>query len=329
MKYSKEELLKMHEHMVEARIFAQKIEEYTFAGDIRTVFHTPLGQEAIGVGMMSAMADKDWFVPTHRSQAATMMRFPKYPYIAEFFCRRDGVQKGTTFDYHLSDHDCRIPLPVALLGADFPIYTGFAWALKHQGIDEAVVIECGDGAASEGAVYEAWNLAALFKVPAVYLVIENGWAYSVPFERQSANPNISEKAVPIGLPNQVVDGNDILAVREAFEKALKMAHDNIPNVIECKTLRWGPHSIGTRVYPRWDEELVEESKVNNCPIKRLEKYMLENNVVDEKYIEDKWKSLEENLVELMEKAKEAPFATFEEIFNKENIYANPESGGDL
>jgi len=329
MRYSNVELLKMHEHLVRGRLFAIKMQEAVAEGLIRISFHSPLGQEAASVGMMSALADDDWFIPTHRSQCSMMMRLPLREYIAELFCRKAGINGGVSFDYHLNDFDYKLALPVAILGADFPIYTGFAWALKKKGLKDVVVVEAGDGACSEGATYEAWNLAALYKVPCVYVVMTNQWGMSVPLNLQSVNPNISEKAIPIGLSTQIVDGNDILAVREAMEIAIEKARNYEPNVIELKTLRWADHFVGQRAYPRHDQARLEEAKINDDPVVRYETYLIENGVATKEQLDKKTKEIDDELVEIINWAKELPSPEFDDVFRPEYVYANPETGGAM
>ena len=199
MKYSKEELLKMYYHLARARVFTLKMHEAVNAGYIRSSFHTPYGQEAISVAAVCSIGDNDWIVPTHRGQCISIMRFDMYQFIAEVFGKRDGVEKGVAFDFHCSDfgEGKRVPSPLAVLGGVVPTYVGFAWSLKAQKKDEIAVVFTGDGACSEGAVYEGWNLAALYKVPLIHVIENNQWAMTVPLERQTANPDIAEKAVGV------------------------------------------------------------------------------------------------------------------------------------
>ena len=329
MAYSKEELMKMYECMARGRIFALKMAEQVFAGNIGISFHSPLGEEATGVGIMSAMRDTDWFIPHHRSQNASLMRFDLYEYLCEFLCRKGGIGGGTTFDSHLSDHDLHVALPIAILGADYPVATGFAWALKFQGKDEVVVVEHGDGASNEGATYEAWNLAALYKVPCVYVITNNGWGMSVPLERHTANPNMSERAVPLGLSNQIVDGNDVLAVRKAMETALEKARRFEPNVVELKTVRGSDHFVGQRAYERSDWQALENAKVDNCPIKRYRDYLVGNGVSTSEELDKIYNEVEADFMKALERALASPKPGFDDVFNKKFVYTNVETGGDL
>lgn len=329
MRYSKDELLKMHNHLIRGRLLYFKIKEACSQGLVGISFHSPYGQEGPSVAIMSAMKDTDWFVPSHRSQVSVMMRFSLKEYFSELFCRTTGINRGVSFDYHLNDENRRICVPLTILGQDYPVYTGFAWGLKQQGKKDVVVIEAGDGACSEGATYEAWNLAALYKAPCVYIINNNEWAMAVPSERETFNPNISEKAVPIGLPTQIVDGSDLLAVREAMEIALEKARNCEPNVIEIKQLRWGDHFIGARAFKRHDQEKLEDAMANKDAVKIYEKYLIDNNVADRETLDKVAVEAEKEMDEAIAWAKEQPFPEFDDVFGKDYIYATPETGGEL
>lgn len=219
--------------------------------------------------------------------------------------------------------------PLGCLGGMIPTYAGFAWALKMQGSKEVVVAFHGDGGCSEGAAYEGWNLAALSKAPILYVIENNGWAMTVPLERQTVNPNISDRAAAMGLPATIIDGNNILEVREAVDKGLEMARAGQPNVIEMKTVRWDAHFVGQGNDYRHDMDIVKESMENDDCLKNFEKYLLENNVCDQKYMDDLKDKLGIELDEMVERAVKAPIPVKEDIYVKEQIYATSETGGEL
>lgn len=329
MKYKREELLKMYRELSKARSFTLKMEEANMAGFIRGSFHSPYGQEAIGVGIHNAMGENDWCAPTHRMQTVGMFRFDLYKFIAEIFGKKDGLHKGVSSDFHCSDYSCKMLSMTAVLGGSVPQYTGFAWALKKQG-KEGVVISCqGEGGCSEGVVAEAWNMASLFKPPIVFVIENNEWAITVPLSRQSANPNIAERAVPYGLPIQIIDGNDVLEVREAMEKAIELARDGQPNVVEMKTLRLGEHHVGAPGSYRHDKEKIAYYIENNDCLKRFEQYLLDNKVADKAWMDQVKEENDKELDMLIEKAKAAPIPKKEEILGKEYIYATVATGGEM
>lgn len=329
MKYSKEELLEMYENMATNRTFAVQMRDAIAKGYCRVAFHSGWGQEAVQTGIAYAMTDKEWFVATHRSQGVLMHKLGKFKFISEIFCRKTGVREGLTFDSHINDFEHKILPQCALIGANQPIYTGFAWGLKQKKSEDAVVIEVGDGACSEGCTWEGWNLASLYKVPVCYVVVNNEWAMSVYQPDETPNPNISEKAAPLGLETQIVDGNDVLAVREAVEKGIKMAHNDIPNIVELKTLRWDTHLIGQRAFKRPDEEKLEDAMKNDDPLIRFGDYLKNNNLADDELLTEMKNKAEKEISETIEKAAQEGTLTPDKIFNKNLVYASPETGGDL
>jgi len=330
--YNKEDLLTMYYHLKRGRLFTEKMHEAVFRGMIRSSFHTPYGQEAIGVGIVSAMRQTDWLSYTHRLQTAMIMRFDVSGFVSELFGFRDGIKHGSAFDYHIADYSregAHVLGMIGTLGGTVPLNTGFAYGLKKQGRDEVCVIVHGDGGCSEGAVYEAWNIAALQKVPAVYVIENNEWAMTVPLSRQSAVENISDKAAACGLPTSIVDGNDILAVRKAMDVAIEKARRFEPSVIEMKTLRWEAHFIGQGNEYRQDKERVAESQEKDDCVQRFESYLLKQEFVSRAFIQETETKLNAELDEAISKSEAGIKPTYDDIYRKEYIYANSETGGDL
>ena len=331
MSYSNEELLRMYYHLARGRIFTLKMHEAVNAGYIRSSFHTPWGQEAIAVGSACAMRKNDWLAPTHRDQCASIMRFDMYKFIAEIMAKGDGMADGTGFDYHVSDFsdDVHMLCPLGCLGGMIPLYAGFSWALKQEGKDDVVVVFHGDGGCSEGAAYEGWNLAALYKSPIVFVIENNEWAMTVPIERQRVNPDVSDSCAALGLPIQKIDGNNILKVREAMDKALEMARNGQPNVVEMRTLRWEAHFVGQGNDYRPDIQKIQEYKEYQDCLANYEKYLLENNVCDQQYMDDLKAGFEKEITEMVEKAAKSELPKKEDIYTMDHVWATVETGGAL
>lgn len=332
MKYAKKELIKMYHDLARGRIFIERLHTAVSEGMIRNSLHSAYGQEAVDVGILSAMRDTDWLVPNHRSQAALIMRLDPYGFFAEVCAKADGTFKGVAYDYHMADlaDGKRIIPNSAVLGGQAPTATGFAFALKHKGkTGEVVVATYGEGSASEGPTNEAYNLASLYKPPIVYAIINNEWAMTVPLCRQTANPSVSERAVPYGLPAQIVNGYDILKVREGMEKALELARQGQPNVIEFKILRWSDHFVGQGGAFRQDKDRILYDLENNDPVKLYENYLIDNGVLDRQHMDEFKEKVSTEYAGMAERIKAAPFPAKEEVFKKEYIYASAETGGDI
>lgn len=332
--YSNDQLIEMYDKLKTARVYCIMMEKAVNSGLIRSAFHSPIGQEATGVGIVTAAKKSDWLGYTHRGQIILCERFGMQPLITELFGFRGGIGKGTTFDFHCNDFredGVRVLGMPGTLGSAIPQHVGFAWAQKFLGKKDVVVALHGDSGCSEGTVYEGWNLAALYKVPIVFVIENNGWGISVPLSRQSANPNIAEKAGACGLPYVIIeDGTDILAVREALEIAIEKARNNEPNVVEIKNLRWGPHYMGQPNNYRHDLDLVAEAQKGkgDC-VKRYEAYLLSKGLIDQAYIDKKEQEVKEKLEKCYEIAAKSEKPSFEEVYNMDNIYATPETGGEL
>jgi TPP-dependent pyruvate/acetoin dehydrogenase alpha subunit len=331
--YSKEELLDMYRHLKRARLFTLKMHEAVTKGLIRMSFHSPYGQENIAVGIVSALRKTDWFGYMHRSQSGLIMRYGAYKLIAELFGRKDGIKQGAAFDFHLMDvaeDGLRIAPYPAVLGGSAPMNTGLAFARKMLGKDEVVVAICGDGTCSEGAVYEAWNLAALYKVPIVFVIENNEWAMTVPLRRQSFVNDLSQKAAACGLPATIVtNGYDLLEVRRTMELAIAKARSFQPNVVEIKTVRWGAHCYGLDTSHRDDQDKVKDAMANKDCVKIYENYLLERGVIDQTYIDEFALTTDKTLDAEIERASSCEKPQFNDIYRKEFIYASPETGGDL
>lgn len=332
--YPKEELIRMYDKLKEARIFSEQMEKAVYAGLIRSSFHTPVGQEATGVGIVTAAKDTDWLGYTHRGQVILYDRYGMQPLITELFALRDGAGKGSTYDFHLGDYDPdghRVLSMPGSLGSGVPQQTGFAFARKYMGYEGEVVIEpLGDGATCEGYVYEGWNMAALYKVPIVFVIENNEWGQSIPYDAMSADTNYSAKAAACGLECTVVkDGTDILEIREALDNAIEKARKCQPQVVEIHNLRWGPHWFGQPDMYRQDKKKVDEAMKDADCVKKYETYLLEKGVIDQNYIDAKTAELEAAISKCYEVAAKSEKPKFEDLYRKENIYASPETGGDL
>lgn len=331
MKYSKEELLRMYYHLARGRVFTLKMHECVQAGYIRSSFHTPYGEEAVSVGVVTAMRDTDWWGPTHRTQPGAIMRFDVYQYIAEIFGKTDGMHRGSSFDIHTNDYGKgRVPVGVGTLSTGLGNAVGIAWQEKRNGTDNIFVSQGGEGSWSEGICWELLNLCALYDIPIVHICTDNGWAMTVPAERQMYDRDYAKKAESFGVKAFKCDGADILSVREAADAAIEYTRtQGKPSFIHMTCIRWGDHFVGQGNNYRHDMDKVAEAMENKDCLKNYEKYLLENGVCDQAYMDKIKDDFAAELDEMIERAVAAPTPDASEMFKKEYIYANPETGGDL
>ncbi|MCW8877172.1 MAG: pyruvate dehydrogenase (acetyl-transferring) E1 component subunit alpha [Kangiellaceae bacterium] len=228
------------------------------------------GQEAIGVGFGSAMADDDVLVPYYRGQASMVQHGAR---MEEVFLYWGGDERGSDFQSERARQDFPIAVPIATQSLHA---TGVGKAIKLRGEKRAVFTEIGEGGTSQGDFYEALNVAGIWNLPVVFIINNNQWAISVPSEIQTACETYAQKAIAAGIDCIQVDGNDILAVYEAsVEAAEKARNGGGPTVIECISLRLCDHTTAddaSRYRP--DGELDEGWKKE--PIARLRSYLEAN-----------------------------------------------------
>lgn len=331
MKYSNDELLRMYYHLARGRVFTLKMHEAVNNGHIRSSFHTPYGEEAVSVGVVCAMRDTDWWGPTHRTQPGAIMRFDVYQYIAEIFGKVDGIHMGASFDIHTNDYEkAKIPVGVGTLSTGLGNFAGIAWQEKRKGTDNIFVTNGGEGSWSEGICWELLNLCALYDIPLVSICTDNGWAMTVPAEKQMADRDYAKKAESFGVKAFKCDGADILSVREAADAAIEYTRSTSkPSFIHMTCIRWGDHFVGQGNDYRHDMDQVEEAmKTKDC-LKNYEQYLLDNGVCDQEYMEKIKNDFAAELDVMIAKAIESPFPNGDQMFKKEYIYATPETGGDL
>ncbi len=229
-----EQLRDMYRTMVLARTYDQRALNLQRQGRIGT-FAPAAGQEGAQVGAVFAMRQDEWLFPTYRSHPAMLAH---------------GVSLDRLFLYPLSHPLGGVPpegvavYSIAIsIAAHLPHAAGAAWASRLKGEHKGFVALFGDGATSEGDFHEAMNFAGVFRAPLVFLCENNGWAISVPRSQQTAAETIAQKAVAYGMPGEIVDGNDILAVYQAVSEALERARGGGgPSLIEAQTYRLGPHT---------------------------------------------------------------------------------------
>ncbi len=229
-----EELLKMYRLMTLTRVFDSKAINLQRTGKLGT-YASCLGHEAAHVGMGSAMREEDVFAPMYREYGAQFWRGVKMQEVLLYW---GGDERGNDFSGPAHDFAWCVPIATQYLHA-----AGSAMAFKMRGEKRCAVTSIGDGGTSEGAFYEALNVAGVTKLPMVAVVVNNKWAISVPLEIQTACETLAQKAVAAGIPGIQVDGNDVVAVRHAMEQALERARNGDgPTLIEALTYRLSDHT---------------------------------------------------------------------------------------
>ena len=258
-------LILLYRAMVLSRAFDLKAVSLQRTGRLGT-YAVALGQEAVGVGIASAMRPEDVLLATYRDNAALIWRGAKMEEILQFW---GGDERGNRWSGPVHDFPASIPV-----GSQAPHAAGVALAFRLRNEPRVAVCLFGDGATSKGDVYEAMNFAGVRKLPVVFVAVNNQWAISVPLKLQTACATLAQKAIAAGFYGEQVDGNDVIAVRDAADAAIAAARSGEgPRFIEAVTYRLGDHTTAddaTRYRP--PEEVQAHWKEE--PIARLRAYLV-------------------------------------------------------
>jgi TPP-dependent pyruvate/acetoin dehydrogenase alpha subunit len=261
-------LMREMEDRIERKLYRQ--------GKIVGGVYVGRGQEAIPVGTALLSRPDDVMFPSHRDMAVFLIRgVPARRIFAQYMGRSGGLTRGRDGNMHMGDLSCNIVAIISALAATVPVAAGAALALKYQGKDAVAFSYFGDGATSRGDWHEGVNFATVQKLPVVFICNNNQYAYSTPLSGQMACANVADRGPAYNMPAEIVDGNDVLAVYEATERAVAFARaGNGPYLLECKTFRMTGHSAHDPAHYVPANLFDEWGKLD--PITRLEAKMIEN-----------------------------------------------------
>ncbi|PKD44825.1 alpha-ketoacid dehydrogenase subunit alpha/beta [Rhodohalobacter barkolensis] len=270
-----------------------------------------MGQEAISVGSTLSLKQEDYILPMHRNLGVfTTRKVPLYSLFTQLFGKRDGFTGGRDRSFHFGTTEHRIFGMISHLAATMPVADGIALAAKLREKDQVALSFCGDGATSEGDFHEALNLAAVWKLPVIFMIENNGYGLSTPSSEQFACENIADRAVGYGMESMIIDGNDFFEVQEAVTKARKLALSGKPVLIEAKTFRMRGHeeASGTFYVP---DELFEQWSEKD-PIKRYEEWLLNEEILSESEMESIRVEIKSQFNDDLERALDAEEPSFDE-----------------
>lgn len=280
-----DQLLAFYRQMLLIRRFEERCNYLYMQGRIPSTLHLYIGQEAVAVGVCAHLSPEDYITSTHRPHGHALAKgVSPRAIMAELFAKRTGCCRAKGGSMHVGDVRVGMFPAIAIVGAGIPIAAGVALACKRLGNDRVAVCFFGEGAANEGAFHEGLNMAALWDLPVVFVCENNLYAASTPFAVAYKIKNIADRAAAYGMPGQVVDGNDVLAVYEAAGQAIERARGGGgPTLLECKTYRLCGHS---RSDPRTYRSKEEEAEwAERDPIKRLAERLLESGQVDQGWLD--------------------------------------------
>jgi 2-oxoisovalerate dehydrogenase E1 component len=270
MKLEIDQLESLYTTMVKIRRFDEKTAELFIQGLVKGTAHSYVGEEAVAAAACANLREDDYIVGTHRGHGHCIAKGARVDrMMAELFGRVDGYCRGLGGSMHIAALDLNILGCNGIVAAGLPIGSGAALASRIRRTDRAVIAFFGDGGANQGVVHESLNLAAVWKLPIVYLCENNQYALSTASTRTTAGASIAARAAGYGIPGVRIDGNDVLAVYEAVKTAVARARGGEgPTLIEAVTYRWGGHSMRANL-PDYRTKDEEREWMEKDPIARL------------------------------------------------------------
>lgn len=311
--------LDLYESLLLPRLIEEKMLSLLRQNKISKWF-SGIGQEAISVGVTKACSNEDFLLPMHRNLGVfTTRKVPLYPLFCQLFGKVDGFSLGRERSFHFGSLEHRIVGMISHLAAMMPVADGLALANKLRDKASIAVSFCGDGATSEGDFHEAINLAAVWDLPVVFIIENNGYGLSTPTAEQYACEHLVDRAVGYGIKGIQVDGNDIFAVMNAMKEARTSALLGKPVLIEAKTFRMRGHeeASGTAYVPK--DRMAEWAKKD--PITRYEDYLRKSFDYSEQQFSEHSNHLKEWFKIDLDKALVAEEPTFEEHIERAAIFA--------
>jgi pyruvate dehydrogenase E1 component alpha subunit len=287
--------------------------------------HLAIGEEATIVGTTSVMREEDFLIGTYRTHGHAIARGTEPKRVmAELFGRVDGTSGGRGGSMHIFDAEKRFMGGYGIVGGNLPIAAGLALASQYKGEDAVTVCMFGDGASNTGNFGETMNLAALWKLPVLFLVENNLYGMGTSVERHSAQTDLSQKAEGYGIPGRRIDGMDVVEVREGVAEGLRQAREEQrPTLLEAFTYRFRGHSAADPEVYREREEVEEWQEKD--PIELFAKRCVEADVLGEREVRQVREAADEEVKAAVEFAEASPEPSLDSMY--ENLYAQTEPGG--
>jgi pyruvate dehydrogenase E1 component alpha subunit len=311
----KKVMLDLLYQMLLIRRFEEKAAEMYAQGKIGGFLHLDVGMEASCVGAISVLRPDDYVIAGYREHGHALAKgSDARRAMAELFGRMDGLCKGKGGSMHFFDKQRNFLGGTGIVGGQLPIGTGVGFAINYQGGDQVCLCFFGDGSVAQGVFHESLNMAALWKLPVIYICENNLYAMGTALSRTQAVTDIHKKADAYGIPGQQVDGMDVLAVREAVGKAVERARrEKTPSLIETRTYRFRGHSMrdpAAAVYRTREE--VEEWKKSD-PIVLLWGRMTRDGIISDGEYKEIDKEINQVIEEAVRYADASPEPPMEEL----------------
>ena len=307
--------LKMYEQMLTIRRFEEKAIELFEHNLIRGNIHPCIGQEAVSVGACTPLRRDDFMVNTHRGHGNCIAKGADLKLMmAELFGKSTGYCKGKGGSMHIADFEGGNLGANGIVGGGLPIAVGAGIGIQNRGTDQVAVCFFGDGATNQGTFHESLNLAALWKLPVIFVCENNLYGLSTPVRESISVVNISDRAMAYGIPGMSLDGNDIIAMHTKMTEAVDRARAGEgPTLLDCITYRFFGHFTGDPgkgITYRSKEEMGQW--LERCPIKRFRERLIKEKRITEKMVKTMEANVMASIEEAVQFAKESPLPLPEE-----------------
>ena len=328
-KLGKDELIQLYRDMVRIRRFEERCLRSYQQGKIGGFLHLYIGQESIAVGVVSVMGKDDHIITAYRDHGHGLaVGMGMNEMMAENYGKYTGCSKGKGGSMHYFDPSRNFWGGHGIVGGQIPLGTGLAYALKYKGIKGCALAFMGDGAVNQGAVHEAYNLAALWSLPCIFVIENNGYSMGTSQERSSAGPSLAQGAEGYGMNWDIIEnGHDVLEVRDKVSAAIKLAHEkSLPSVLEIRTYRYRGHSVADPDTTYRDKKEIEEYKATKDPLMVFQNALLAEKVLSDEAIAKIDEAARAEAETSAQFAEASPFATVEDI--QKDVYWEADNPAD-
>lgn len=317
----RETLVELLRQMVLIRRFEEKCAESYSLGKIGGFCHLYIGQEAVGVGAISALREGDYVLTSYREHGQAIAKgISPDAVMAELYGKAGGCSRGKGGSMHLFDNRINFMGGHAIVGGQIPLATGVAFAAKYQETERVTLCFFGEAAVNQGAFHESLNMAQLWKLPCIYICENNMYGMGTSLERAMSLQNVAQKSCAYEVASEFVDGMDVLKMRQATQRAVKRAREeSLPTLLEARTYRYMGHSMSDPGNYRTRAEI--EKYQERDPIKLFINALKTNGVIGDDDIAKIEAKVKEDVERSVRFAEESPLPDEKELYT--DIYANP------
>lgn len=287
----------LHSMLLQRR-FEEKVGEAYALGKIGGFCHLYIGQEAVSTGVISLLRPDDYIITTYRDHGQALARgMTPRSVMAELFGRVDGCSRGKGGSMHLFDRNLNFLGGHGIVGGHVPLASGVGFAIKYRGGDQVIVCFMGESVVNTGAFHEALNMAALWKLPCIFIIENNKYGMGTAVERAAAIKDLSRRADSYqGMWGEHVDGQDVLAVRESITRALEVARKGEPTLLEIRTYRYMGHSMSDAVSGTYRSKAELDEYLKRDPINLFKARMMDAGEITD----DEFAAMEQEIKEVVQ-----------------------------